>query len=67
MRIGRIAAWGAGVMERLYGKVWDDLDAPMTRVCCEDVPPPYNHFLEQAMQPSVEKVVKAAKEICYVG
>jgi pyruvate dehydrogenase E1 component beta subunit len=57
---------GAGIMARLYEKVWDDLDAPIARVCCEDVPSPYNHFLEQAMQPSVEKVVKAVKEICYV-
>jgi len=57
---------GAGVMARLYEKVWDELDAPIARVCSEDVPVPYNHFLEQAMQPSVEKVVKAVKEVCYL-
>ena len=57
---------GAGVMSRLYPKVFDDLDAPIARVCCEDVPVPYNHYLELAMQPSVEKVVAAVREICYV-
>lgn len=57
---------GAGVMARLYEKSWDELDAPIARVCSEDVPVPYNHHLELAMQPSVEKVVKAVKEICYV-
>jgi pyruvate dehydrogenase E1 component beta subunit len=56
---------GAGVMERLYRHVWDDLDGPIVRVCSEDTPVPYNHYLEQAMQPSVEKVVRAAREVCY--
>lgn len=56
---------GAGVLERIYRKVWDDLDAPISRVCSEDVPVPYNHYLELAMQPSVEKVIGAVKEVCY--
>ncbi len=56
---------GAGIMARIYRNVWDDLDAPIARVCCEDVPSPYSHHLEQAMQPSVEKVVAAAKDVCY--
>jgi pyruvate dehydrogenase E1 component beta subunit len=53
---------GAGVVERLYRKVFDDLDAPIGRVCSEDVPVPYNHHLEQAMQPSVEKIVAAVRQ-----
>ncbi len=57
---------GAGIMERLYRRVWDDLDAPIGRVCSEDVPVPYNHYLELAMQPSVERVVQAAKDVCYI-
>jgi pyruvate dehydrogenase E1 component beta subunit len=57
---------GSGILERLYRKAWDELDAPIARVCSEDVPVPYNHYLELAMQPSVEKVVAAAKDICYV-
>jgi pyruvate dehydrogenase E1 component beta subunit len=57
---------GAGIMARIYKRVFDDLDAPIARVCSEDVPVPYNHHLELAMQPSVEKVIAAVKEACYV-
>jgi pyruvate dehydrogenase E1 component beta subunit len=57
---------GAGIMERIYKKVFDDLDAPIGRVSSEDVPVPYNHYLELAMQPSVEKVIAAVREVCYV-
>ncbi len=56
---------GAGILERLNEKVFDELDAPIGRVCSEDVPVPFNHYLEMAMQPSVEKVVAKAQEICY--
>ena len=56
---------GAGVMARLYEKVFDDLDAPIKRVSSEDVPVPYNHYLELQMQPSIEKVVEAVKQVCY--
>jgi len=57
---------GAGVMEKIYQKNFDELDAPIGRVSCEDVPVPYNHYLELAMQPSVEKVIAAVREVCYV-
>jgi pyruvate dehydrogenase E1 component beta subunit len=56
---------GAGILERLNHQVFDDLDAPIRRVCSEDVPVPYNHYLELAMQPSVEKVVAMVKEVLY--
>jgi len=54
---------GAGIIEQLYARVFDELDAPIGRVCSEDVPVPYNHHLEQAMQPSVPKIVAAAKQL----
>lgn len=56
---------GAGILAQINHKVFDDLDAPIRRVCSEDVPVPFNHHLEQAMQPSVEKVVGVVKEITY--
>ncbi len=56
---------GAAVLEQVYKHTFDDLDAPIQRVCCEDVPSPYNHYLEIQMQPSPEKVVAAVKEVCY--
>ncbi|WP_020611466.1 pyruvate dehydrogenase complex E1 component subunit beta [Sediminispirochaeta bajacaliforniensis] len=45
---------------------FDYLDAPVQLVSGEDVPMPYNHRLELAAQPSVEKVVRAAKSVLYV-
>jgi pyruvate dehydrogenase E1 component beta subunit len=56
---------GAGILAQLNEKVFDDLDSPIKRVCSEDVPVPFNHHLELAMQPSVEKVVAAAREVTY--
>lgn len=56
---------GAAVMERIYEKVFDQLDAPIKRVCSQDVPVPFNHYLELAMQPSADKIVAAAREITY--
>jgi pyruvate dehydrogenase E1 component beta subunit len=45
---------------------FDYLDSPVEMVASEDVPMPYNHSLELAVQPSVEKIVKAAKKVLYV-
>ena len=56
---------GGGILERIYQTYFDELDAPIKRVCSEDVPSPYNHYLELQMQPSPEKVVAAVKEVCY--
>ena len=61
-----LAGMGAGIMERIYKRVFDDLDAPIGRVCSDDIPVPYGHYMEEAMLPSVEKVVAAVKEVCYV-
>lgn len=57
---------GAGIMERIQHKIFDELDAPMRRVCSDDVPVPFNHYLELAMQPSTEKIVAMVKEVCYI-
>jgi pyruvate dehydrogenase E1 component beta subunit len=56
---------GAGILAAVQEKVFDDLDAPIARVCSEGVPVPFNHHLEVQMQPSVEKVVTKVKEVCY--
>ena len=61
-----LAGMGAGIMERIYKRVFDDLDAPIGRVCSDDIPVPYGHYMEEAMLPSVEKVMAAVKEVCYV-
>lgn len=60
-----LCGMGDGIMGRVYEEVFDDLDAPIKRICAEDVPVPFNHYLEIAMQPSVEKIIQAVKDVCY--
>ena len=56
---------GAEVAARVVEHAFDDLDAPPLRVCQEDVPLPYAANLEILSLPSVEKIVKAARAVCY--
>jgi pyruvate dehydrogenase E1 component beta subunit len=56
---------GAEVAARVVEHAFDYLDAPPLRVCQEDVPMPYAANLEVLSLPSVEKIVKAAKAVCY--
>ena len=44
---------------------FDDLDAPVMRVCNEDVPMPYAANLEKLALVTAAKVVSAAKAACY--
>jgi pyruvate dehydrogenase E1 component beta subunit len=44
---------------------FDDLDAPVLRVCDEDVPLPYAANLEKAALIDVAKIIKAVKQVCY--
>ncbi|NIJ36467.1 pyruvate dehydrogenase E1 component beta subunit [Sphingopyxis panaciterrae] len=43
---------------------FDDLDAPVMRVCNEDVPLPYAHNLEKAALVDTPRVIAAVKAIC---
>ncbi len=51
----------AVLMERAF----DDLDAPMVRVTGEDLPMPYAANLEALALPNPNKIVQAAKSVCY--
>jgi pyruvate dehydrogenase E1 component beta subunit len=44
---------------------FDDLDAPVLRVTDEDVPLPYAANLEKLALITVDKVIEAAKKVCY--
>ena len=44
---------------------FDQLDAPVLRVCDEDVPLPYAANLEKAALIDADRVVKAVKKVCY--
>ena len=58
---------GAEIASRVVAEAFDYLDAPPERVFQEDVPLPYAANLEALSLPGVEKVVIAAKKVCYVG
>ncbi|SFK64982.1 pyruvate dehydrogenase E1 component beta subunit [Caulobacter sp. UNC279MFTsu5.1] len=56
---------GAEIVARITEFGFDYLDAPPLRVHQEDVPLPYAANLEALSLPSVPKIVKAAKTVCY--
>jgi pyruvate dehydrogenase E1 component beta subunit len=61
-----VASVGSHVAWLISKNCFDSLDAPVELVSSEDVPMPYNHSLELAAQPSVEKIVEAAKRVLYL-
>lgn len=62
-----VASFGSHVAWLISRNCFDMLDAQVELVSSEDVPMPYNHTLELAVQPSVEKVVAAAKRVLYMA
>jgi pyruvate dehydrogenase E1 component beta subunit len=60
-----VASVGSHVGWMISRNCFDDLDAPVELVHSEDVPMPYNHTLEVAIQPSVDKIVAAVKRVTY--
>ncbi len=53
------------IMAVAMEKGFDDLDAPVARVTNEDVPMPYAANLERATLVNTDRVVAAAKAVCY--
>ena len=49
------------LMARIVEQAFYELDAPLARVCSEEVPMPYAKHMEQAALPQPEKIVAAAK------
>jgi pyruvate dehydrogenase E1 component beta subunit len=60
------ASVGSHVAWLVSRSCFDLLDAPVELVSSEDVPMPYNHTLELAAQPSVEKVARAVRRVLYL-
>ncbi|WP_425997171.1 pyruvate dehydrogenase complex E1 component subunit beta [Caulobacter sp. DWR1-3-2b1] len=56
---------GAEIVARIIEHGFDYLDAPPLRVHQEDVPLPYAANLEALSLPSIDKIVQAAKKVCY--
>jgi len=53
------------IMALCMAEGFDDLDAPVLRVCDEDVPLPYAANLEKLALIDADRVVEAVKKVCY--
>ena len=56
---------GSGILYKIQKPCFDHLDAPIEYVHSDEIPVPFNHYLEEAMMPSVDRIVTAVKEVCY--
>ncbi len=56
---------GSEIAAQLMEAGFDDLDAPMIRVCGADVPMPYALNLETMALPQADNIVEAARKVCY--
>ncbi len=59
----RTCSLAAEVMARIAEEAFYDLDAPLARVCSEEVPIPYAKHMEEAALPMPPKIVAAARAL----
>jgi pyruvate/2-oxoglutarate/acetoin dehydrogenase E1 component len=59
----RSGSISAEIMARLVERCFYELDAPVMRVCSEEVPIPYPQHLEEAAVPQPARIVAAVKEV----
>ena len=59
------AGIGSEIAAQMMEHAFDHLDAPVYRVTGEDVPMPYAANLERLAIPQPERVVEAARAVCY--
>ena len=60
-----LASISSEIAYMMQKRVFDYLDAPVTRVCSQDVPLPYASTLVEAYLPNAHKVVQAVKSVLY--
>ena len=53
----------AEIITRITERCFYELDAPVARVCSEEVPIPYARHLEEEAVPQPAKIVAAAREV----
>ncbi|WP_296490726.1 alpha-ketoacid dehydrogenase subunit beta [Rhodoferax sp.] len=63
----RSGSLAAEVMARISEQAFYDLDAPLARVCTEEVPIPYARHMEEAALPQVPKIVAAVQALMGAG
>ena len=56
---------GDGIIGKLHKRCFDELDAPIERLYSDEIPVPFNHYMEEAMLPTLERIVASVKEVCY--
>jgi pyruvate dehydrogenase E1 component beta subunit len=56
---------GGELVDRIQRLAFDELDAPVLRVCFRDVPMPYNAKLEQYVLPHPDRIAAAVREVLY--
>jgi pyruvate dehydrogenase E1 component beta subunit len=59
----RSGSLAAEVMARIVEQAFYDLDAPLARVCSEEVPIPYARHMEEAALPQPAKIVAAVRSL----
>jgi pyruvate dehydrogenase E1 component beta subunit/2-oxoisovalerate dehydrogenase E1 component len=59
----RTLSLSAELVTRIVEQAFYELDAPLARVCTQEVPIPYPAHLEQAALPSVDGIVAAARRL----
>ena len=61
------SGYGAEIAAQIADKLFDELDAPILRVCGANIPVPNATQPEIESAPTVEKIVKAAQKLCQGG
>lgn len=61
------SGYGAEIAAQIADKLFDELDAPIVRVCGENIPVPNATVPEVESAPTVAKIVKAAQRLCQGG
>ena len=60
-----VAGMGSEMAAIMMEQAFDYLDAPVVRVCGEDIPMPYAANLEALSLPQPDGIAAAAKQVCY--
>lgn len=63
----RTGSLAGEIMARIVEQAFYDLDAPVARVCSEEVPIPYAKHLEEAALPQPAKIVAVARQLLGKG
>jgi pyruvate dehydrogenase E1 component beta subunit len=59
----RTGSFAAEISAQIMEGAFDDLDAPVARVCSVEVPMPYPKHLEDAALPQPDKIIKTVQEM----